>query len=107
MFLGCILPGLVIIPAQYLGVNPSDLQGAGFKVTIGTVVTALLFSVLSIAFVYLVQRYYHRTPSFLKLGFKREWIRGLVWGQLIGAALIAFPFILLLSLTENVQISSA
>ena len=106
IFLGVVLPGLVIIPAQYLGVDPNELQGSDFNVNVGTVVTALLFSVGSIAFVYVVQRYYHRKPSFLELGFKRDWVRGLAWGHLVGAALIALPFLLVLAPAENVGIIS-
>jgi len=103
VLLGCVLPGLVIIPAQYFGVDLSELQGADFKVTVGTVVTVLIFSAASVAFVYLVQRYLHRRP-FMDLGFKREWVGDLAWGHLVGAVLAGLPIGLGLGLTESIQL---
>ncbi|MEE2751675.1 MAG: CPBP family intramembrane glutamic endopeptidase [Myxococcota bacterium] len=105
MFLGVVLPGLVMIPAEYLGVNPAELQGRNFRISVGTVTTILLFSAGSIGFVYLVQRYYHRR-SLLDLGFARRWVGGLAWGHLIGALLSGLPLGLALGLAEDVQFSS-
>jgi len=86
VFLGCIVPALFLLPAQYLGVDLSKMAGADFEVTMGTVIAVLVFSLVSIGFVYVVQRYYHRRP-FLDLGFKREWVWGLTWGHLVGFSL--------------------
>lgn len=106
MFLGTVLPGLILLPAQYLGVDLSELQGADFNLTFVNATLVLIFSGGMVAFVYVVQRFYHRR-SFWDLGFKREWVGPLIKGHLIGALIVAVPFGFGLALSENVQVSNA
>ena len=106
VLIGTVLPGLVLIPAQYLGVDPSELQGSGFKLTLANALTILVFSGAMIVFVYLVQRYIHRQP-FLALGFKRAWAGDLAKGHLIGGLLAGLPLGGALWMAEDVHISSA
>lgn len=81
-------PLLILIPAQYFGVDPAELQGSKFVLSVPNVLFIVAYSAASIGLLYLIQRFYHRR-SFLELGFKREWVGGLVKGHLLGLGLVA------------------
>ncbi len=106
VFLGTVLPGLLVLPAIALGVDPSELQGGGFNPSFLNVMTVLAISGGMIAFVYVVQRYFHR-GSFWELGFKREWVADMLKGHLIGAVLMGVTIGWTLLQSEDVRLVSA
>lgn len=106
VFLGTVLPGLFVLPAIALGVDPTELQGGGFNPSFLNIMTVLAISGGMIAFVYAVQRYFHR-GSFWDLGFKKEWVSDMVKGHLIGAVLTSMPIGWFLLQSEDVQVVSS
>ena len=86
MIIGCVFPMIVLIPAQYLGVDLSTLQGSKFVVSFTTVSIIMAYTAINIGIVYFFQVFYHRRP-FSELGFRRDWLRPTIMGHLLGIAL--------------------
>ena len=72
--------------AKLIGVDPSHLQGAGFRPTFGTMTIGILYSASQFLLIWLVMRFIHRR-KFTSLGFNRPFWKPLIIGSAIGAGL--------------------
>lgn len=80
-----MLSGLVV--ARKLGIDPKELQGAGFAVRPETVSIFLIFQFLQILIVLVAHRLLHQRPL-RELGFKSPILRTFGTGFGLGAALV-------------------
>ncbi len=84
---GAVLTILVCLPlVGLLGVELSQLQGAGFEPTVRTMTIVLIYAALQFLLIWLVMRLIHRR-RFGELGFRGPILRPLLVGTAIGLAI--------------------
>jgi membrane protease YdiL (CAAX protease family) len=82
-----VLTTLGVLPlARLMDVDPSTLQGAGFRPNFKTMTIGILYSASQFLLIWLVMRFIHR-KNFLSLGFKRLFWRFFLIGTAIGMAM--------------------
>ncbi len=85
--IAAVLTALGVLPlARLMGVDPSHLQGAGFRPTFGTMTIGILYSASQFLLVWLAMRIIHRR-GFGTLGFRRPIWKPLCIGSGIGVGL--------------------
>jgi membrane protease YdiL (CAAX protease family) len=85
--IGAVLTVLGGLPlARLLGVEPSQLQGAGFEPTLKTMTLVLIYSASQFLLIWLVMRFVHRR-RFGTLGFRGPILVPLLVGTTIGLAI--------------------
>lgn len=98
-----ILGGLPL--ARLLGVELSQLQGAGFEPTLKTMTIVLLYSASQFLLIWLVMRFVHRR-RFATLGFRGPIFLPLLVGTAIGLAIKLVDTGLVCALGSNVHLHS-
>lgn len=100
-----VLTTLGVLPlARLLNVDPSHLQGAGFRPTVKTMTIGILYSASQFLLIWLVMRFVHRR-NFVTLGFGRPVLRPLLLGSGIGACLAIAEIGLNCLIGGNVQLA--
>jgi len=85
-----ILLGLPL--ARLMGIDPSQLQGAGFSPTAKTLTLVVLFAAIQFVLVWLAMRFIHRKP-YGGLGFKRPVLVPLLMGTGFGMVMQATEYL--------------
>ncbi|MBS3742378.1 MAG: CPBP family intramembrane metalloprotease [Candidatus Cloacimonetes bacterium] len=100
-----ILTTLGVLPlAKLLQVDPSHLQGAGFRPTFGTMFIGILYSASQFILIWLVMRFIHKR-KFGSLGFKKPFWKPILLGTTFGIGLYVAEFGLDCLIGRNVQLS--
>lgn len=104
--IGAVLTVLGGLPlARLLGVEPSQLQGAGFEPTLKTMTIVLLYSASQFLLIWLVMQFVHRR-RFGTLGFRGPILLPLLVGTAIGFAIKLVDTGLVCAAGRNVHLES-
>jgi len=90
--------------AGLLNVDVQDMQGFGFKITVGTLVISFGYAISQFLLIYLVNRFFHKRP-FRLLGFRRPVLKPMVIGVLIGCLFTGAYYILRAVIGGNCDIA--